>query len=337
VPPSWKASQSLRLTCPARNSELINTPLFVHADNLDVAEEDIKCIIADPNTARANLRDLSRLKNAIMEELFDPVPRYYDPTAPQPTAEAIAAMKAEQAARFGTEAAAMEANPAVNTQLTDGPGVYGYYSASKRYGLRQTVEALREVGAIWARRFPGRRYGVGDISLQGGGDIDGHASHEKGVDADIRLLRIDWVESQTVYTSDDYSRSRTQELIDLLWANSHLAVEFILFNDSQTKGTQFYSNHHNHLHIRFFGPGVGAAPPALARGNDKVAANHELQRCLNIWRLREQRPGPELVVDGDFGARTYDRLREFQSSIGGIPANGIADKPTWAALDRWRA
>jgi hypothetical protein len=34
----------------------------------------------------------------------------------------------------------------VETQLTDGPGIFGYYPSSKRYGTESTVRALRHVG-----------------------------------------------------------------------------------------------------------------------------------------------------------------------------------------------
>lgn len=271
-----------------------------------------------------------------MEELYDPAPRDYDPNAPVPTLEDIAAMRASRPRAFAAEAAtAPGAASAVNTQINDADGVYGYYSASARWGRKETVDALYEVGRIWARRYPGKRVGVGDISLYGGGDIDGHGSHELGVDADLRLIRKDWVESHTTWQSSNYSRERTQEFIDLLWANSHAVVKLLFFNDGATKGTQPYPNHDNHLHIRFFPRTGPSGPPELARGGGKRAANNELQRCLNIWHTGLVRPGPLLVVDGDFGQRTFDRLREFQTAAGGISATGIANGATWAKLPRW--
>jgi lysozyme family protein len=52
----------------------------------------------------------------------------------------------------------------VETQLTDGPGIFGYYSPDKRYGTAATIAALYEVGRIWQFRRAAPRVGVGDIS-----------------------------------------------------------------------------------------------------------------------------------------------------------------------------
>lgn len=281
-------------------------------------------------------KDETTHSNNTMEKLFDPAPREFDPAAPLPTLAGIAAMKAAMPQAFAAVAAAPHGGAnAVNTQLTDAEGVYGYYDASARWGRKETVDALYEVGRILARRYPGRRYGVGDISLYGGGDIDGHASHELGVDADLRLIRKDWAESATTWESSNYSREHTQEFIDLLWANSHAVVKLIFFNDEETWGTQPYPNHDDHLHIRFFPRTGPSGPPVLSRGGGNRGANGELQRCLNFWRAATGNAGAALVVDGDFGQRTFDRLREFQSATAGLGASGTADGATWGRLPRW--
>jgi len=177
---------------------------------------------------------------------------------------------------------------------------------------------------------------VGDISLLGGGDISGHVSHEKGVDIDVRPLRDDWAEEGVLWTDSVYSRERTQELIDLFWANSHLAVDRIFFNDEATQGTQPWLNHDNHFHVRFRHPGQGKAPPELERGNGLAAANNELQRCLNLWKNATNHPGLDLVVDGHFGQHTYDRVQEFQTALG-LGVDGIVKSSTWERLQQWRA
>lgn len=266
-----------------------------------------------------------------MSQSYDSVPKKFDAKMPKPTRAEVAAMFAAAA----PAPAAPGPYPEVNTLLTDGPGVYGYYDESKRYGLAETIAALREIGAIWERRYPGRRFGVGDISKRGGGDIDGHASHEKGVDADIRLVRSDWAEQAAEYQDHEYSHDLTQELIDLFWTNSHLGVKFVFFNDPRSLGTSEWPNHDNHFHVRFYPPGDAVAPPVLRRGNDKKAANHELQRCLNFWKQATAQPGADLILDGDFGQRTFDRVSEFQTAQG-IESNGVVASATWERLQGWR-
>jgi peptidoglycan hydrolase-like protein with peptidoglycan-binding domain len=269
-----------------------------------------------------------------MQEPYDSVPRKFDRHTTPPGKNAVAAM-AERGAGASTPGAPGP-YPEVNSQLTDGTGLYCYKAENARYGLAGTIAALREIAAILNRRYAGRRYGVGDISLLGGGDISGHVSHEKGVDVDVRLLRGDWAEEGVVWQDSAYSRQRTQELLDLFWTNSLLAVDKIFFNDAQTQGTQPWPNHDNHFHVRFRQPGEGEAPPVLSRDNDLTAANHELQRCLNIWKNATGQAGLDLTVDGRFGQRTYDRVREFQAALG-LPLDGTVRRATWDQLQQWRA
>lgn len=144
----------------------------------------------------------------------------------------------------------------VNAQLpASGPGFYSYAPSSRRYGIPETIRTLQQISSTWAAAHPsGARIGFGDISLQGGGPISGHASHQKGVDVDVRLMRNDGKEEPTVYQSANYSRALTQQLIDLIRANGVLRVQYIFFNDPQAKGVSKWPNHDNHLHVRFYNP-----------------------------------------------------------------------------------
>lgn len=272
------------------------------------------------------------------EELFDSIPEEFDPNAPIPNAEDIKNLEKEWSPIFDVfPGPPGYPYPEVDSFLDDAPGVYAYYSKELRYGLEQTISAIHEVGKIWALRYPDRRFGIGDISQKGGGPIHGHASHQKGIDFDVRLLRNDWAESATKYQDHNYSLHLTQELIDLFWTNSKLAVQYIFFNDNKTKGTRPWPNHDNHLHIRFFKPGSGSAPPILERNNDKQAANNELQRCLNKWQMRTQFPGEPLNIDGVFGEKTFECLKKFQNTLGVVPVDGVTRENTWTALQNWRS
>ena len=67
-----------------------------------------------------------------------------------------------------------------------------------------------------------------------------HASHQKGIDVDIRLVRSDRQELPVSYRvkvrgawrlNPAYSRDLTQELVKLIRANCILQVDRIFFND----------------------------------------------------------------------------------------------------------
>jgi hypothetical protein len=60
------------------------------------------------------------------------------------------------------------------------------------------------------------------------------------------------------------------------------------------------------------------------RKGDQGVLVSELQRLLNQY-------GYGLVVDGKFGAKTYNALRMFQSSVG-LDSDGVCGPKTWDAL-----
>jgi len=137
----------------------------------------------------------------------------------------------------------------------EGPGFYGYYAGSRRWGTPRLVRGLQRVARRWAERHPdGPRIGFGDLSLENGGDISGHASHERGVDVDLSPLRNDGREARRdglgklKWQHGTYSRALTQELIDLL--REELPVTHIFYNDPRARGVQPWPHHDNHLHVR---------------------------------------------------------------------------------------
>jgi len=74
------------------------------------------------------------------------------------------------------------------TRLAEAPylRVVPYYSGSNaRWGLPSLVGLLDRAARRVARRFPDAVLSVGDLSRQGGGELDRHHSHESGRDADV--------------------------------------------------------------------------------------------------------------------------------------------------------
>jgi peptidoglycan hydrolase-like protein with peptidoglycan-binding domain len=146
-------------------------------------------------------------------------------------------------------------HPEVKAQLTtQGYGFYSYktHLRHKQFALPETMAALISVGFAWYAAHPkGPRIGIGEISLQGGGCIQGHASHQMGVDVDIALMRNDGLEKHTRVGAAAYSRSVTQELVRLLFNTGMLTVRHVFLNDTDIEGAQEEKNHDDHMHVRF--------------------------------------------------------------------------------------
>src|SRR5262249_31622242 len=97
----------------------------------------------------------------------------------------------------------------------------------------------------------GPRIGIGDISFRRGGHMPPHLSHDKGIDADVRLMRNDGKEHGVTYRDATYSRDLTQKLVDTIRANGVLPINGIFFNDPAVTGVKQLKGHDNHLHVRF--------------------------------------------------------------------------------------
>jgi murein endopeptidase len=148
-----------------------------------------------------------------------------------------------------------------------GPGFYTYDPATqrppggedRRWATAGTVREVLALGAWWARSHPGApRLGVGDLSRPGGGPFPGpgvgHASHQNGLDVDIRLPRRDGAEDRA--DPSRYDRALTQALVDRLVARG---AQLVLIGPSlELSGpagvVQRWPAHDDHLHVRFHDP-----------------------------------------------------------------------------------
>jgi peptidoglycan hydrolase-like protein with peptidoglycan-binding domain len=105
---------------------------------------------------------------------------------------------------------------------------------------------------------------VGDLSFEHGGNIPGHATHEVGLDADLRLIRK--AGNQCLYPTNyhlsTYDRAATRMLIQAIRAAAPGHVKLIYFNDPVliAEGlTTRYFGHDDHLHVRYCEPGYPLA------------------------------------------------------------------------------
>ncbi|MBQ9817936.1 MAG: penicillin-insensitive murein endopeptidase [Proteobacteria bacterium] len=73
-------------------------------------------------------------------------------------------------------------------QLKDGPG-YIVRNAKRSYGTALTVGLIMDTMAAYAARFPkAPRFGIGDLSVEKGGKLAPHLSHQSGRDVDISFI-----------------------------------------------------------------------------------------------------------------------------------------------------
>jgi V8-like Glu-specific endopeptidase len=126
--------------------------------------------------------------------------------------------------------------PAVDTQLPiEGTGYYSYSQfREKQFGLTETIEAIKKIGELWfASHRTGPVIGIGNISKKGGGPVPPHSSHQTGLDVDFRLLRTDGARIGITFHHPNYSRTRTQALVNTIKSNPILKVKLILCNDNK--------------------------------------------------------------------------------------------------------
>ncbi len=152
------------------------------------------------------------------------------------------------------------------------PGLHFEYPAFERSSLSDhadesgngtaanwgTAAAVAQIEAA-AQTVYGKGLGpvaIGDISFEHGGDIDGHKTHENGLDVDIRPMRKDPQQALrgTYWYWESYDRAATRELVRTIRATAPGHVKLIYFNDPvlvREGLTTSYPYHDGHLHIRY--------------------------------------------------------------------------------------
>lgn len=131
-------------------------------------------------------------------------------------------------------------------QLSGSGGWYSYSKPERQYGSDGLIQVLLAVAAAMAKS--GLEVGIGDLSLEQGGEMPPHTSHRTGKNADLRPVRADNGHSPTNINDSSYSRDSTRVLVEAIQAQS--GVTQILFNDSEIAGVRKFAGHDNHLHIQ---------------------------------------------------------------------------------------
>ncbi|MCL1816250.1 MAG: penicillin-insensitive murein endopeptidase [Clostridiales bacterium] len=202
-------------------------------ENSTIAEDDEILLIGEDELTEANALNKANALNEADEVEYEPVE--------EPIKEKKKSTKSKK----------------VNTQLPkSGAGYKVACSAwpEHQWGTPDTIASFQRLGEEWAKYGYGIIY-VSDISLQDGGEMPGHDTHQNGVDIDIFLRDDEKGQGSNINSKHGYSQDVLRKLIQTILATGD--VSYILFND-ETLIKEFngivhkWDNHDDHLHIRYY-------------------------------------------------------------------------------------
>lgn len=134
-------------------------------------------------------------------------------------------------------------------QAPEGAGYYVYgtpENGAGQYAHPAMMTVLLFVEREW-QSGDDRKFGIGNISLAGGGVFDPHESHQDGLQVDVRPLRFDGSHVPVKYFQCGYDQAATMRLVGLFQA--HPFVKKVYFNDLKIPGVTPLVNHDNHFHV----------------------------------------------------------------------------------------
>jgi penicillin-insensitive murein endopeptidase len=136
-------------------------------------------------------------------------------------------------------------------QAPEGAGYYVYGTPGQgggQYAHPFMMTMLLFVETQWVA-MDSRKFGIGNISLAGGGAYEPHRSHKKGLEVDVRPVRKDGKRTAVSWQStDQYDQAATANLIALFRA--YPGVGKVYFNDPDLRHLSLpQSNHDNHFHV----------------------------------------------------------------------------------------
>jgi murein endopeptidase len=149
--------------------------------------------------------------------------------------------------------------------LPQAPEEAGYYVYGNKGGVPGTghmaqyahpdlLSVIFYIEREWAA-ICDRKFGIGNISIDGGTPYDGHATHQRGIEMDCRPVRKDSLTGQAArvtYRDAAYDQVATIKLIRLF--ARHPEVRIIYFNDVEVQkavGALVTScaGHNDHFHV----------------------------------------------------------------------------------------
>lgn len=153
--------------------------------------------------------------------------------------------------------------------LPQAPEQAGYYvygtlhhvpgtGAQAQYAHPNLLTLIFRVEREW-QAICDRKFGIGNISIDGGVAYDRHQSHKKGIEMDCRPVRNDHMTGQAArcsYTDKVYDPEATTELIRLFVEDPW--VKIVFFNDERVQKALGPSRvrsligHNDHFHVELW-------------------------------------------------------------------------------------
>ncbi len=153
--------------------------------------------------------------------------------------------------------------------LPQSPEDAGYYvygtlhnvpgtGAQAQYAHPNLLTLIFQIEREW-QAMCDRKFGIGNISIDGGFAYDGHKSHQLGIEMDCRPVRKDYTTGQgarCTYRDKEYDLEATTNLIRLFL--NHPWIKIAYFNDDRVQkalgGARVKSliNHDNHFHVELW-------------------------------------------------------------------------------------
>lgn len=145
-------------------------------------------------------------------------------------------------------------------------GYYHFYGTDPvdhdDWGTLDLIQCIEATGRRWDEDY-NFRFGFGDMSLQNGGSFPPHASHQNGLDMDMRYIRTDGQQLPLDISTQSslYDVEATVNLMNFLIQESSITVTDIFVDTNyaqivnQTGNIlQHASGHTNHFHVRIQDP-----------------------------------------------------------------------------------
>ena len=156
-------------------------------------------------------------------------------------------------------------------QLTNGSG-YTIRNPKRSFGTVQTIALIQNTMAAYAKKYPkGPKFAIGDLSVEKGGKLAPHVSHQSGRDVDITMIRkadgsLDI--EKNWFIIENFLKTKKVQYIFLDYNLQKGFYDYARahgYNDAKLKTLIQYPNgkksymaivrhskgHYNHIHVRF--------------------------------------------------------------------------------------
>jgi hypothetical protein len=138
-------------------------------------------------------------------------------------------------------------------QAPEGAGYYVYgtpVEGAGQYAHPRLMSIILFAEREW-QLIDDRQFGIGNISLAGGVEFNGHSSHMKGLEVDVRPVRKDGLRQSVRYFDSAYDGPATEKLIDIFRSCAPGKMT-VYFNDNRIPGVRFRDKHDNHFHFEIY-------------------------------------------------------------------------------------